>query len=417
MITDQPDSASWGSDRFKKTIFRVVAAILIFAVPTIAGLMTFSTLVRDNVGGVDGLRGVSGVAASSDGQNIYAVGKLEDALAVFRRDTVDGSLQFLEVHRDGVDGVTGMRFPSAVTVSPDGRQVYVVTEVDDSLVVFRRDPVTGLLSFSEIYQDEIKGIFGLNGANAVKVSPNGKYVLVTGFTEDTLAVFVRQATSDELAFVDVEQDDEDLVEMLGPASVAVSPDSTYAYVSAELDGHISVFTQDPTQDGFVFVETVVTGDKPRGVALDSRGISLYITGSDWLSVAVRNPATGGLLPAWLFTDNLHGADGLEGASAVVVTPAGDKTIVAGENEDAVAVFTRDKFDGYLELEAIYRDGVDGVDGISYPTAFAMSPDSRFLYVAGSGEDSLAVFSLPDTWTIFRDGFEGGDSSLWSAVVP
>ena len=83
----------------------------------------------------------------------------------------------------------------------------------------------------------------------------------------------------------------------------------------------------------------------------------------------------------------------------------------------MAVFTRDKLDGYLELEAIYWDGVDGVDGISYPTAFAMSPDSRFLYVAGSGDDALAVFSMPDTWTIFHDGFESGDSTGWSQVVP
>ena len=417
MITGQPDSTSLGSDRSNKIVFRVVAAILIVAVPTVAGLITFSSLVRDNVGGVDGLRGVSSVAVSSDGQNIYAVGKLEDALAVFRRDTVDGSLQFLQLHRDGVNGVTNMRFPSSVAVSPDGSQVYVVTEVDDSLLVFSRDSGTGLLSFSEMYQDDVQGIFGLNGANAVAVTPNGKYVLVTGYTEDTLAVFVRQATSDELAFVDVEQDGAELVEMLGPASVAVSPDSAYVYVSAELDDHVSVFTEDPTRDGLVFVENVMTGERPRGVALDSRGINAYITGSDWLSAAVRNPATGGLTQVWLFTDNQHGVDGLEGASAVVVTPTGYKTIVAGENENAVAVFTRDRFDGYLEFEAVYRDGVDGVDGISYPTAFAVSPDSRNLYVAGSGEDALAVFSLPDTWTVFRDGFESGDSSGWTTVAP
>ena len=118
MITGQPDSASLGFDRSRKIVTRAVAAILVFAVPTIAGFLTFSSLVQDNVGGVDGLRGVSSVAVSPDGKNVYAVGKLEDAVAVFRRNSVDGSLQFLEVHRDGVDGVVGMRVPTAVPSVP-----------------------------------------------------------------------------------------------------------------------------------------------------------------------------------------------------------------------------------------------------------------------------------------------------------
>jgi len=417
MITGEPDSASLGSNRSNKTTFRIVAAILVLAVPTMAGLITFSSLVRDNVGGVDGLRGVSSVAASPDGQNIYAVGKLEDALAVFSRDRVDGSLQFLEVHRDGVDGVMGMRFPSAVAVSPDGRHVYIVAEVDDSLVVFQRDPGTGLLSFSEIYQDEVEGIFGLNGANAVAVTPDAKYVLVTGYTEDTLAVFVRQATSDELAFVDVEQDDDGLTEMLGPVSVSVSPDSRNVYVSAKLDEHISVFTEDPTRDGFIYVEKMLTASMPTDVALDSRGQNAYITGGSWLQVARRDTTSGGLLPTWLFEDDLHGVDGLDGASAVAIMPIGDFTFVTGEEEHAVAVFTRDRSDGFLEFDSVYRDGVEGVDGIAYPVALAVSPDSQFLYVAGSGDDALAVFKLPDTRLIFLDGFESGDSSLWSATIP
>ena len=393
------DSASSDSARPNPSVFRLVAAILIFAVPIMAGLITFSSLVRDNVGGVDGLRGVSSVAVSSDGQNIYAVGKLEDALAVFSRDSIDGSLQFLEVHRDGVDGVTGMRVPSAVTVSPDGRHVYVVTEVDDSLAVFQRNPGTGLLSFAEIYQDDVGGIFGLNGANAVAVTPDDKYVLVTGFNEDTLAIFVRQATSDELAFVDVEQDSVGLTEMLGPVSVSVSPDSSNVYVSAKLDDHISVFTEDPTRDGFVFVEKMLTGLMPTDVALDSLGENAYITGRDWLQVARRNSTSGRITPTWLFEDGLHGADGLNEASGVAVTPTGDFTVVTGEGEHAVALFTRDRSDGYLEFDSVYRDGVDGVDGIAYPEDLAVSPDSQFLYVAGSGDDALAVFRLPDTTSI------------------
>lgn len=415
MTVDSRGRFASDSKTTRTRIFKAFSVVLVLALPTMAGLITYTNLVRDNVAGVDGLRGVASIAISADGLNLYAVGQLEDALAVFSRDLSDGSLQFLEVHRDGSGGVLGMRFPSAVAVSRDGRHVYAVAEVDDSLVVFQREPSTGRLTFADAYQDEVEGIFGLNGANAVTVTPDDQYVVVSGYTEDTLTVFSRQATSDYLAFVDIEQDGEGETEMLGPSSVTVSPDGSFLYVAASLDNSVSVFTRDPTADGFLYVGKEPTGYEPRGLAIDKQGNNAYITGQDWVSVARRDKNSGALSPVWLFEDNLHGADGLEGARAVVVLANGSKVAVGGENESAVAVFSRDISDGFLELEKIYRDGVDGVEGISYPTAFAVSPDQKFLYVAGSGDDAIAIFELPDTSMVFSDGFENGSLAGWSST--
>src|SRR5207237_735584 len=80
--------------------------------------------VKDNTNGVDGVGGAAALALSPDGAHLYAAGKLDDALAVFARDSASGALSFVEVDRQAVDGVDGLDGVDAVAVSPDGTHVY-----------------------------------------------------------------------------------------------------------------------------------------------------------------------------------------------------------------------------------------------------------------------------------------------------
>ena len=58
-------------------------------------------------------------------------------VACFRRDPETGKLKSLETLPDG--GEDGELGAAGVTVSPDGRFVYVATEDKRSLTVFRRE--------------------------------------------------------------------------------------------------------------------------------------------------------------------------------------------------------------------------------------------------------------------------------------
>jgi 6-phosphogluconolactonase (cycloisomerase 2 family) len=51
------------------------------------------------------------------------------------------------VVRDGIDGVDGLEGVQEVVVSTDGERVYAVSDTDDALAIFTRDPDTGLLTF------------------------------------------------------------------------------------------------------------------------------------------------------------------------------------------------------------------------------------------------------------------------------
>lgn len=399
-----------------RNIVRFVVMLVAVAVPALAMLLTFVGLVQDDVGGVQGLDGVVSLAVSPDGNDLYAVGSGDNALAVFDRNPSDGTLAFREVHVDGVAGVQGLNTPMAVAVSPDGVHVMVASILDDSLAVFRRNPATGSLDFVNVYQDGVGGIFGLDGANDVAVSSDGSLVFVTGEVDDTVAVFSRDPGLDDLVLADVEQNGVAGVQNMNrPTSVGVSPDNHHIYVTADLDQSVVVFTRDATQDEIAFTADVETPVSPSSVTLDWTGEHAYVAGGDWLRVYIRNPGTGLIVPTALYIDGVDGVDGLAGANAVVVTPVGRAAFASGSVDNAVAEFSRNSSSGLLDYLDVIRDGVGGVNGLDNARGIAVSPDSRFLYVAGMDDDAIAIFEIGPP--IFTDGFESGDTSAWSATVP
>ena len=396
---------------------KFTAFLMLLVLPvTAAGILTFIGMVQNGVGNVDGIQDVVAISVSPDGQNLYAVGRLDHAVAVFSRDIESGALSFQETHFDGVAGVLGLFEPSDIAVSPDGRNVYVVSDVDDSVVIFARNLATGSLQYVRHYQDGVDGIHGINGANSVAVSPDGTLVLVTGRTEDTLATFSRDIPLDDLVLVDVDQDGvEEVDDMAAPSGVAISPDGQNVYVTAELDDSVVVFTRDPTQDAVHYRESVWTPEGPSSVVVNGGGDAVYVTGAWWFRVHSRNLVNGSLLPTWFFADGVHGVGGLDGARDVIAAPTDAPVFVAGAFDDAVAVFDREWPSGELAyLEAIY-DGVDGVEGIGGAHGLALSPDGRFLYVAGANDNAISIFVV--TQVLFTGGFDFGDTSRWSATVP
>jgi 6-phosphogluconolactonase (cycloisomerase 2 family) len=126
-------------------------ALAAFARDALTGMLTPVDLERDGVGGVDGLATTRVVAVSGDGLHVYATGFQDDAVAVFARDPGTGALTFVEVERHGVNGVQRMIGPEGIVVAPDGGHVYVGSDGDftDELgvVTFARDALTGALTY------------------------------------------------------------------------------------------------------------------------------------------------------------------------------------------------------------------------------------------------------------------------------
>ena len=89
---------------------------------------------------------------SPDGRNVYVASLYDHAVAIFSRNASDnGKLSFIQVLKDGQNGVDGLDGARSVTVSPDGRNVYVASFGDDAVAIFSRNASdNGKLSFIQV---------------------------------------------------------------------------------------------------------------------------------------------------------------------------------------------------------------------------------------------------------------------------
>ncbi|MDA8016326.1 MAG: beta-propeller fold lactonase family protein [Thermoanaerobaculia bacterium] len=180
-------------------------ALVIFDRDTVSGRIEY----RGAIDGIPALDGVKTVGIDKDGKNIYAEARTVDRgqLAVFRRDTVTGDLSFLEAH-----DVTPA-FHSEIDISPDGRNLYLGGE---NLSIFARGPLDGRLAFLE----EHEGSPTLSHVG-LHVSPNGAYVY--SFNDDDVSVYGRDRSTGGLTLLESEG--------IPAGASAVSPAGDFAYFS------------------------------------------------------------------------------------------------------------------------------------------------------------------------------------------
>ncbi len=75
-------------------------------------------------------------------------------------------------------------YASSVTVSPDGKHVYVSAYNADAVAWFTRDSGTGALTYGDRYSNT-----NIDYASSVTVSPDGKHVYVAAYNADAVAWF------------------------------------------------------------------------------------------------------------------------------------------------------------------------------------------------------------------------------------
>ena len=237
------------------------------------------------------LGGARGMAISPDGAHLYVAGStgvLSGTVAVFSRNQTSGALAHVQTRREGellgnppfiffLDGLAGA---SQVLVSPDGQFVYVSALDDDAVNLFRRDLLTGKLNRIRMYRDGFSGVEGLDGAFGMAFSQDGSKLLVTGYLDNAVAVFDRDATTGLLTFLEMVKRDSNTGEpkLGGAAGIAVTPVGTGVYVAAFLDSAIVAFAQAnprPTVDALL----------PASAQAGSGALTVVVKGTNFVAGA------------------------------------------------------------------------------------------------------------------------------------
>ncbi len=324
-------------------------SLLVFQRDTTTGRLTPLQTLQNGASGVSGLAGASGLEVSPDGASVYAAGYTDNTLVGFARDPATGSLAPLQVFRKGEAGLTGLGGAKAVALSPDGKSVYTANSLDHGISVFDRNPATGLLTYRADLVNGAGGVQGLEGAEDLLVSPDGKQLFATGYGSDTLVVFGRDPATGALAYSRHFLDGAGGVEGLnGAAGLAISADGTSLYVAGYYDSAVAVFR--------------------------------------------RTPATGELAYAGFLKDGTGFVEGLHYAREVALSPAEDTLYVTGGGDDAIALFRRDAATGNLTYSRCWVNGEEGVAGLDGVRGIVVTRDGKNLYAAGSNSNALAVFN-------------------------
>ncbi|MEM7479610.1 MAG: beta-propeller fold lactonase family protein [Acidobacteriota bacterium] len=284
----------------------------------------------------------------------------------------------------------------------------------------------GFLEFVEAVG--LGAISGLDEASAVAVAPAGDWIFVTGKVNDTLLSFARDGVDGSLTFADQisEGDGAGAVDGLdGPEDILVSPDGAHVYVASFVSSAVSVFAVDGGSGALTFIESQIDGaggvDGLLGassLAFDSTGDFLYVAGEtdDAVAVFERDETTGALtfVDAYFDADDPVDGLGLDGATSVAVSADDAHVYVASRIDSAVAAFERDGTTGELTLVDVQTLAGGPITGLGGTSSVAVAGDGAFVYATGASEDGLVVFQRDDatgalTWVqTLLDGVNGSD---------
>ena len=428
---------------------------------------------------------IPGTFDPTDIEHVYVVAQNSNSLHVLRRQTDPtspgfGTVQNLFRYAHGDPGIERMRGPRAVRVSPNGKRVYVSSQLDHSVLAFDRDLNRGSgnfggLNLAEIRTDSVDGVDGINNVYGLAVSNDSRHVYAAGFGDAAIASFLVGSGStcsaggggdiDDLADIGVGGT------LVYRANGLIRPDATGILTNTarvELPERFS----DPGTGQTEWSDTDTTTLAPQGdlsVTKTNGAVSVVAGESVSYEVVVRNAGPSNLansaetpisltdiLPSppfdtgsitWtctasgsgslafvdVYADSQAGVDGLGGVSGLLLLPdvatlPGRFLAAASVLDSSITLFERDVADGRLIQALRFAQGdtlgSQTLTALEGARALATSADGRFLYVAARTSDAISIFELGDdagtlsvTLVDEVSGFIGLDQALHLALSP
>lgn len=365
-----------------------------------------------------------------------------------------------EAGMDGCAKGQGLGETIEAAISPDGRNLYVVARVSNSVAIFKRDPATGALTEAGCFsQPAVEGCTearALKGARSVAISPDGRNVYVAARGSKAVAAFDRDPADGSL----LQKGGEDACVSEGGAEgcrkgramtdvtrVAAAPDGQSVYVTG-LSGQIAVLDRgangaltqkegkagcmsstgadgsggecEPLRLQFV-IDIVFSGDGKAAYVSGGSGNIVGIFDRDGAGNLLQRPGVAGCVSAD-GTDGAGGecgkARGLKGPQALDLGPGGGNLYVSALDAQALVVFDLDSAGTPIQKEGaagcISVDGTDGAGGpcqpgrgLGGPQIPAISPDGQSLYLPSFNSDSLASFDRAVDGTLTQKAGEAG----------
>lgn len=395
-------------------------------------------------GANSGLEGIQSVDLSPDGADVYATSQRSDAIVHLNRNVNTGAITFGECITGNVDvgpapsGTracdalpltnpsafnTGLNQPADAVVSPDGSDVYSVSQADDAIAHFDRNTTTGALTYVGCLSTKGSATTAYGGAcdslptaaptgdntglhlpTGIAISPGtGTSIYVTGSSDDSIARFTRNTSTGELTWegcgtgeaasgsagsgactnlpvTTANGADSGIDTSFDPV---VSPDGTSLYLSSHQDHSVIWFDRGPL--GAISNFGCITGETGTGP-----------TGTNACTTTAPTPTPTGL------------GSGLNRTQAIAIDPDGDNVYSGSQEDDTVVHFSRGTGSALTWEDCVTGDTDTGcstvsqasstgiASGLSGIQSLAVSPDGASLYAAAFSDSAIVTFDLGPT---------------------
>jgi DNA-binding beta-propeller fold protein YncE len=315
---------------------------------------------------------------------------------------------------EALDGAQG------VTVSPDGKDVYVAAQTDDAVWHFRREADGSLTPVACVDDNDTgpdtcaQSADGLDSPRNVAVSPDGANVYVSGFLDDAVVIFKRESNGSLTPLGCIDDNDTGADTCAQSADgmdalfdVVISPDGQNVYTSAGNDSAVAGFTRltDGTLVPAGCVEQVSAADgctaamtglaTVNGLAMSPDGTTLYAAGAVSDAIARLDRGAGGVLTQAGCVKDTSSADtcaqatiGLDNPRAIAIAPDGASLYVASLASLAVVRFDRAPGGaltsrGCIGDVASFAGCSDTLPGLGALQDLTVTADGESLYTAGT----------------------------------
>lgn len=331
---------------------------------------------------------------SVDNKFIYVTSFLDNSIYVYQRDSL-GSISLVQTVTNGTGGAQGLNAVKILSTSSDNKYLY--TAGYNTITAFARDTISGFLNYLASYTDNVGGIDGIDQAFSITIPPDNKSLHVITSGDSSLTTFLLDTSNGLLTYANsIKMIDNDYHPLNIYSTSSMFSSNTELAVAWYWDLCIKTYHRDTLtslislnteyKEGQGVITTGLRTAKHATVSADNKAV--YSCAYDGISILSRNDTLGKLIFQKLIKGDST-IQGLTNAINILITPDNKYVYVAGNYDDAIVSFSRDTITNDLTyIQTIFnnQNGVSGLDGIK---TLAISPDERFIYSGGSG--SVVVF--------------------------
>lgn len=307
---------------------------------------------------VSSMMGAAGLWISPEGRDLYLTGSLDNAITQFRLDRApdkaDSAIEPRLVHvlKQGIEGVDGLVGATQIIADPEGKFLYVAAPLSQAITVLARDPGQGRLSYLASFGNAEAGRQALAGVNSLAISQDGRFLYAASYLDNTVMVWARDPANGRLKITQIlanERDREESLPLAEPYDLALSPDGRHLYVAALASDALLVFRRDAASGQLTHLETLrkdgtnlASLDGPCAVALSPDGLDVVVACqfSSTVMEFRRDPLTGKLQPLGEQREGQGSVSGLSGASGLAFSPDGGTLAAAAGESSALHLFQK-----------------------------------------------------------------------------